>query len=222
MNRFSQIFLHPQKGAEAGVRSNFVATNPTTGTGIVSLAGATSRSATANLMTVFNNADEDNGEDYVIHPIRLKLTATEANSSATNLRLVVYTDIIDRYTSGGTTLTAVETIASGEANWSPPTTKAVINFGLLVTKAASDENLIAHPMLRQSVLAAMDVVDIWFGDSPGMAAGDGTNVKSNSNVVPLVTLRAGACMIIDVFGASQAADPVYEVEFWFVENPHAA
>ena len=222
-NRFTQIFANPKSfGEEAGVRSNFVATNPTTGTGIVSLAAATARSATANLMTVFNNADEDDGEDYVISPVRVRLTATEANTTASDLRLVIYTDIIDRYTSGGTTLTAVSTIASGEASFTAPTTKAVINFGLLVTAAASSEKLIAHPMLRQTVMAAEDVVDIWFGDSSGEAAGDGTNVKGNSHTVPLITLRPGACMILDVFGTAQAADPVYEVEFWFVENPHAA
>ncbi len=222
--RLNSLFDNPKDfGNKAGARSTFMATNPTPGTGIASLATATSRSETVALLHVFNNADATDGtEPYVIHPIRLRLMATTANTSGASFRLSLYTDIINRYSSGGTTITPVETIASGEANWAAPSTKAVINFGLLTLVAASDENLVESQLVQKTVLADMDIIDVYFGDMPGTGGLDGTHLEGNGFLFPAIHIRPGASFHIADIAPSATDDAEFEFEFWYAENPHAA
>ena len=222
--RLSQLFSQPKDfGNKAGARSTFMATNPTPGTGIASKNAPTARSATSGLLHVFNNANATDGsEPYVIHPIRLRLTATTENTSGAAFRLSLYTDIIDRYSPGGTTITPVETIASGEAGWAAPTTKAVINFGDLTLAAASDENLVESQLVQQTILADMDIIDVFFGDMPGTGTYEGTHMEGNSFLFPAIHIRPGASFHIAEIATSQSADPAFEFEFWYAENPHAA
>ncbi len=222
--RLNQLFDSPKDfGEEAGANSTFTAINPTPGTGIASQDDSTARSATAALFHVFNNADEDAGEDYVIHPIRLRLTATAINTTASDFRLSLYTDIIDRYdtTGSGTTITPVETIASGEPDWSVPSTSAVINFGELTLDSASDENLISSPLVMKTIFAASDIIDVYWGDMPGTGTLDGTHMIGNTFLFPAIHIRPGASFHIAGFGTAQAADPAFELSFWYAESPHA-
>ncbi|KKM88304.1 hypothetical protein LCGC14_1260130, partial [marine sediment metagenome] len=180
---------------------------------------ATARSATLNLMTVFNSG-ADGGNSNMIIPVRLWLRCTATNTSASQLNLVIYTDGINRYTSGGSTLTGTPIIQSGETGYVAPTSKATIKFGELVTTAASSEVRVYDREIRTTILAVDDTFDIWFGDgvrSTGEVVVTG-HFETQTVIVPPVYLRPQATMIIDTYGASQAADPAWEVEFWYLDH----
>ncbi len=219
-NQFSMMAPAVKQFSTSGLnRSFFVARNPTTGTGIASLDAATARSATANLMTLFNSGGDGTDTNLII-PIRLWLRATSVNTTASDLKMNIYTDGIDRYTSGGTTITPVSTLQSGEADWVAPATKATINFGLLVTAAESSEVKIYDREVLTTVLAADDTFDIWFSD--GVRSNQEVVVtghhETTTIIVPPVYLRPQSTMIFDTYGTAQAADPAWEFELWYIDN----
>ena len=205
---------------EALSRSTFVATNPTPGTGIASLAASTSRSATVALMNVFNGAATNGTEPYVIRPVYLRLMANAAASSATACYLSIYLDEVQRYSTGGSAITEQALIQSAEADFTDPTSKATIHFGLLTLDGATDENLVANVRAQDGALAIDDVITLWFGD--GAASGGGTTmIESADIVVPPMFIRPGAGMSIHQWGASQTNDPEFEFEFFYIEKPNA-
>ena len=220
MNMFSMMAPAVKQFSTSGLsRSFFVARNPTTGTGIASLDGAVARSATANLMTVFNSGVDLTDENVII-PVRLWLRATAINTSATDLKLAIYTDGIDRYDSGGTTITPVSGVQSGQAAFVAPTTKATIQFGVLVTTAESSEVRVFDREVLTTILAVDDTFDIWFGD--GMRSNQEVVVtghhETTTIIVPPVYLGPQSTMIVDTYGTLQAADPKWEFEFWYIDH----
>ena len=220
---YSMIASNPKGFTdEALSRSTFVATNPTPGTGIAMQDDSVARSAVLAMMNVFNSADSLLNEFYVIIPVWLKLQASAANTTADDGSLDIYLDQVDRYTSGGTTITPQALIQSAEADFVDPTTKATINFGELVTAGATDENLVAHVNVATAVLTVDDLIELYWGDAPGSGGRDGTLVRGpGSFSVPPMWIRAGANMSLHWYGANQAADPGFEFEFFYVEKPNA-
>ena len=224
MNMFSTILAGGVKhefSSGALRRSFWRASNPTTGTGIASLDAATARSATANLMTVYNSDTTDQRARII--PVRLWLRATAVNTTASDLHAAIYIDKINRWSSGGTAITPTYTGISGHEDWTAPTTKATIKFGVLVTPAESAEVKVYDREITTTILKADDEFDFWFGDAPGLIAPTvaATGYYEKSVIaVPPVWLDPGATMIFDTYGTAQAADPAWEFEFWYVEHPN--
>lgn len=204
---------------EALRRSTFLATNPTPGTGIVMEAASTSRSATAAFMNVYNAATTAQG-NYII-PVRLRLVATQANSSASDWRIDVYTDSANRWSSGGSAITEVPLEDSTVTDFTEASSKATIHFGNLTLSAATDENLVGTQTVMKTIFAADDVVDIWFGDAPGSVGPQSTtHLEVVSAVFPPVWIGPGANLSFHGYGASQTDDPAFEFEFLYLERPN--
>jgi len=220
MNLYSMIApgMKHDFADQALERAFFVATNPTPGTGIASLAAATAFSATAGLMNIFNSATLQQGN--VIRPVLLRLMCTTANTSAANYRLAMYLDSANRWSSGGSAITEVPVVDEGASGTSfvEPTSKATIYFGLLVLAAATDANLITHVNVAEDVMVANDVINIWFGCGP--SGGLGGAMEQVDVVVPPVWIKPGANLSIHEFAASQSDDPEFEFEFWYIETPN--
>ena len=223
MNMFTMIASNPKGFSDVALsRSAFVATNPTPGTGIASKAAAQSRSATAGLLQVFNSANTNGTEPYVVIPVWLKLIATQANTNATDFTLDFYTDTIDRYASGGTVITEVELINSGVPDFTKPTSKATIQFGELTLNAASDENLVASRRLATAIMADDDSYEIYWGGGPDGGGRDGTVMRGPGPVVvPPMWIHPGASLTVHEYGASMTNDPAFEFEFFYVEKPNS-
>ncbi|HEC61556.1 MAG TPA: hypothetical protein ENI27_04810 [bacterium] len=221
MNVYSMGASNP-KGfpLEAYERSAFVATNPTPGTGIASLAASTSRSATVAFMNVFNGAATNGTEPYVIRPVYLRLMVNSAASSAVNAYISGYLDQVQRYDTGGSAITEQALVQSGEPDFTDPTSKAIIHFGLLTLDEATDENLVLNCRLHDGAMAVDDVFTIWFGSGP---SGGGTgNMESSDQVVSPLFVRPGANLSLHQWGASQTADPEWEFDFLYIERPNAS
>lgn len=206
-------------GRERLRESIYVAHNATPGTGIVSKDAPTSYSATSALMTIYNSATVAAGNNHWIIPMWLRLTATTANTNATNLRLIGNIDDKDRYSSGGTALTtALSSLTSTSVdtrdNYAQRTPKATIWFGDLTTNAVGTINgRVFSTMVSQAVLTADETVEIHFGENHGSQA-------DNIKVVPPVWIGRGSSLVIHEMAAAQSADPAFEVEFCYIEHGH--
>jgi len=207
-------------GVEKFRKSVFVARNPTVGTGIASLDGAVAYDATEALMTVYNSASATNGDVEWIQPIMLRLKATAVNTSATTQQFTISLDNINRYTSGGTTLTGAPLSQDTATGWSARTSKATINFGVVVAPAASSDNIIVSDVVAsRAIYAANDTTEIWFGSGAVTSTGAVTDHAIICATPAPIHIGRGCTMTVHAYGASQAADPAFEVEFFYLEHP---
>jgi hypothetical protein len=125
----------------ADTGGTFVAVNPTPGTGIISATPITlAAAATAATMVVYNgNVPQALPSTNVnIYPLYLKLVETAASTGGTQLNFQFHTDVVNRYTSGGTALVLANTSSGSNV-----TSKAVINFGALTTTATNNDKFIS-------------------------------------------------------------------------------
>lgn len=208
---------------EATANSFFVANNPTPGTGIASKNASTARDPLVAIMNLYNAANKNSGENFVIIPVRLELRQAAVNTSGTAMNFDFYLDEIDRWSSGGTELSEVPTIISGESDFPAPESRARIDFGELVLAAASDEKLIHHELALSTIGAVGDIHDFWFADAPGsIDTGAATGHPDKTvTILPPVWIRPGASLCVHQYAASQTADPAFEVKLWYVEKPNA-
>jgi len=196
--------------------SVFFASNATPLTGIASDTVATAYADTEALMTIFNSgsATSNPADNQYVIPVFLRLTATSANTSASNFRLVGELSGSNRYTSGGTTLTSNSTSIDTRSSYASRTPKATINFGDIVATADTTPQRVFNTTVSEAVLAVDETIEIWFGDAPNSSSAN--NVK----VVPPVWIGRGSSLVIHGFGASQSGDAVFEVEFCYIESGH--
>jgi hypothetical protein len=111
--------------------SYFKAINATPGTGIIH-ALTTAFSATAGIFCI-NNSDAEGGKRIILDYFRLTTGATAiAMTAATSIECAVTTDTTNRFSSGGTTITAVNTNSD-----SSRASVATVNFGAVTLTAAS-------------------------------------------------------------------------------------
>lgn len=204
-------------------KSTFRAGNATAGTGIVSLPAAATFDATEALMTVYNSANAlgVTPDQETIIPIMLRIRNTVTNTAATDFRIVVTMDNIDRYTSGGTTLVGASPFWDTTATFAQRTSKATINFGSVVsTAASSDVVVVASELIRSSIFIAGESSEMWFGAGP--TAPNILNAEADQIALtpyPIVIGR-GCTMTVHGYGTSQTGgNPAWEVEFFYVEHP---
>ncbi len=203
--------------------SIFSATNATVGTGIASKAASTGYLATNALMSIHNTATLVQTNNNVwLHPIMLRLWATQANTSAEDSRLVFAMDNIIRRTSGGTQITPVSTSIDTRDGYTQRTPEADIYFGDITTAAASsDEVLLAHPFIKTAIFAASEGVEIWFGADVGAGGMDAADQNINRISVPPMPIGRVCTLLIHFFSTSTPSDdPAFEFEFVYAERGH--
>lgn len=192
----------------------FVATSPTPGTGLATIAAQASFADTAPFILI-NNAHPTK----VITLDYIRLTVTAAGSSGTNISWAVKTDGVNasRYTSGGSTLSPKNVNqSSGEAS------SALIYAGAVVAAAVSSSaRLLGHGILRTVIPVVGDTYLWTFGGDFG--AGTGGQVISGtapaSIAVGLSPVQIGPTQwfALHIWLASQSAASSYEVEIGYIE-----
>ena len=190
------------------------ASNATPGTGIVSKSAATTYSATAGLCTIYNSASRTSGDCHIIVPRRIRITATTANTDATNFRLVGNIDNIDRYSSGGTALTENASYVDTTTNFAYRTPKATVTFGELTLAAESNAKRVFNTYMSEAVLTADESLELVFNNE--IASSSITNIK----VVSEVAIGPGCSLTIHEVAAAQSADAAFEVEIEWEEYGH--
>ena len=201
------------------------ATNPTPGTGIAQAVQA-AYSATAAL-AVLRNTDTRPGGSIII-PRYLRLLTTVAPASATSAQLVIAVDDINRYSSGGSAITA----SPSRSDLLKSTGVGTFHFGAVVAAAASADNkIIARKTLKNAIPVVGDEFLIIFGD-PSDAVSQ-LLTGASAQVYPVVTdpvalipggAQAGGngahSLLFHLYYPANATTPAsYEFEVGWVESP---
>jgi hypothetical protein len=197
----------------------FVATNPTSFTGIATTTSVVDDALTASathapnvpVMYIQNRSSTDS-----IYLRYLRMIMTAAPTSATDWNMSIRTDVVSRYTSGGTTIVPVNpNTGAGKAS------AALIVFGAVVTTnlPTSASRLIARAQIQSSIPVVKDQWIFTFGDVSAP-----TNVLTASAAknlsIPLgpVILGPGHNLAIGMWGTANAGAPAWEFELGYAER----
>lgn len=197
----------------------FHASNPTPGTGIAGIAAADGYNAEETLLTLYNSSTESEG--VYVCPDFIEITNTVVDTAGTTIRYDVHIDNIQRWVSGGSTLTA------NNCNMDSSTAAVgVCRFGALVTSVASTTvRKLAGRSLSSTDIVVDDVIRLEFG-----AMGSGTPYQvshlpaeatlARMWVLPQapVVLGPGDTLLFTVNCASQSGAATWEVQVGWYER----
>jgi len=193
----------------------FKATNPAFGTGIAQSI-VTGFLATSPILSIFNSAGSGG---LSIHPDYIKLICTAAGATSTAAHLAIVLDVINRFSSGGSTITA-----ANPNSGSSTTSKAVINFGALVATAASAARQIGRDAIKTQAAPCWvvgDEVFIKFGNFDNTF---GPTNGAASNIYPAptgpVVIAPGHTLLLYLWNVANATTaPSWEFEMGWAERP---
>lgn len=195
------------------------ATTPTWGTGIaISAAARTSFLATECTTLLRNTAGA--GGKYVI-PMWVRMIITAAGTAGTNANFGLITDVINRYSSGGTTLTGTSGANSAKTDASD-TPVCTAYAGVVTASAASVPRLMGRSMAIARAAATAFVV----GDEIMVTFGSAERVPSqviaataSRYIVPFgpVAIAPGHSALVHFWSAAQSAAPSAEYEVAWME-----
>jgi hypothetical protein len=192
----------------------YVALTPTPGTGQVGPVSTTFSEILA-LMTVFNGSQASN-----LYLRGLRLHVTVIGTGGTSLKFTQAIDQGNRFVSGGVALAAVNTNMA-----SPNKSQAQINFGALVTTAASTQRrVIAHTTYVSSVIENVDdVYQFSWGSStqledPASLSNAAAALHNVSYAFAPVTIGPGQTWSLHQWRASITVGITQEAEFLYIEK----
>lgn len=212
------MLVSPKGLVAADEGSYFIATNPTPGTGIATLAAPTTFVDTSPFLILQNNwtATDPRSRRIYLDYLRLQCTAAGTNGSA--IRWAIRTDTsTNRWTSGGSTLTPVNVNQDDGTS-----SKAVINVGALVASAATGAaRLLGSSLIRPVIPVVGDTYVINFGghenglNSLAPAGVAIANVQINTSPV---VIGPGQVMLFHLWLTAQSAASSYEIELGYIER----
>ncbi len=195
----------------------FVATNPTPGTGIATGVAVTlAAAATAPSMVVVNNNAPNSNVN--IYPLYLKLTETVVSTTGTAPNYQFHLDTVNRYVSGGSILTPVNTLSGSNV-----ASNALIAFGAPVGAAANADRFVSGNLRCRIGLidVAGDIIHFTWG-SPNLSMSiPFTTVATIGNFqfgLQAVQIQPGHSMVFTIWKASVTVGITYEVEFGYLEK----
>lgn len=204
--------------SKAKLRDNynyFVATNPTPGTGLATIAAPTSFDETKYFGVIRNRDDLNTGKDIIPDYLKLICTAAGTNGVSTHLTMTIDNDASNtRYTSGGSALTP--TSPNGRVG---PSSIADIHFGALVTVAGPAKRIVSNSIFRNVIPVVGDEYLLVFGESnPGQNPTiNGTNPGKFVECAPGVRVPPNWALCAGLWLPSQSAASSWEVEFGYWE-----
>ena len=190
----------------------FVATNPTAGTGIISLAAADGINPLEALCVLTNDNTTASGKRIYLDFLTLFVTA--AGTNGTDMAFVHHVDNADRWASGGSAITEVNPNAD-----SSNTSGATIYFGAIVAPGATSARLLGGGVLRVTINVIGDIYNFNFGGSGNLSAAgitDGTaTVAMNVPCVPVI-LGVGDSWIfqLNCSGQDTAKGLEFQLGYW--------
>lgn len=201
--------------ADAG--KYYLATNPTAGTGIIT--GAVTTLADTTPFIVFkNNNTVASGIKCYLDYLRLQATIVGIGHTRSEITFKIdSSQSTTRYTSGGSTITAVNVNGDSAA-----TSGALVYIGAITAAAAGSARLLASIPLKT---AAIEVVDsLWtfnFGDAPtsfvsGVATNGATITDAHHSLHPVI-VGPQQHFLAHVWGGSMSTGISFTVQLGYVE-----
>lgn len=205
--------------------SFFIATNPTSGTGIATTTSVVDDALTASathapnvpVMYIANQGQQGDVNAKSIYLRYLRMVVTAAPTSATAWSMSIRSDSVPRYTSGGSLISPVNANL-GSANNSA----ALIYFGAVVTTnlPSAASRRLASAQIQSTIPVVKDQWVITFGDVGGSPTNVLTASAAKNLTIPLgpVVIPPGFNIAIGMWGASCAGAPAWEFELGYVER----
>lgn len=197
--------------------SLFVATNPTFGTAISGTTAPTSFSATVALLSMYNSQTATTSPSKRIYPAWIAVEVRTVGTAGTKVQFVMNADAGNRYSSGGTALTAVNPNMDSSA-----ASIATLNFGALTASAASSQvRRIKHGQIRPVIQVTGDVYLFVFGQAQAPHPGaeiSGTNAQVIPVHCPPVCLGPNQSLLLHEVQPSQTAAATYEISMAWWER----
>lgn len=151
-----------------------------------------------------------------IYPLSLRMTVSQAPTSATVWSYAIRADNVPRYTSGGSALTAVN-LNTGSSN----TSILQGYFGAVVTTnlPSAAQRVLASGQIHSAIPTTKDVWIFTFGDmtmpSSILTAAAAKNINIPTNPM---AWGPGWAITLEMWGASNAAAPSWEFDFVYAER----
>lgn len=210
VGRYGDQYVHSLTGSKLDGLANegayFVATNATLGTAITGTAAPTAFSATVALVSLFNAAAAGGKR---VHLDWLLLSPKAAGTNGTNFSYAMSGDRTNRYSSGGTAITPVNT------NMDSDTTSITTMYVGAITAAAAGASVrrLDHGVLRTVIKVIGDQYLFTFGSSvpamPGMPL-EGTLQAAIHTPCPPVVLGPGQSFLLHELAAAQSVAATWE------------
>src|SRR5579872_531861 len=195
--------------------SYFLATNPTPGTGLATIAAQASLADTAPFILI-RNGNPTGGKRIYIDQVMLIVTAPGTAGTAIHFAAKIDATPGARYTSGGSTITPVN-VNGDDGNQ----TNATIYAGTIVATAAGNPKLLSHRLVRPVIPVIGDTYVFNFagaGSGVGGLVPSGTAIsQQNFDVSPMV-IGPGQWGQIHIWLPSQSAASSYEFELGYIER----
>lgn len=210
LGRYSDQMVESLAGSKlaalAGEGSYFVATNATLGTALSGTAAPTTFSATVALVSLFNAAATGGKR---IHLDWLVLSPKAAGTNGTNFSFAMSGDRTNRYSSGGTAITPVNTNMDSDT-----TSIATLNVGAVTAAAAgASVRRLSHGALRTVIKVIGDQYVFSFGSSvpamPGMPL-EGVLQAAIHTPCPPVVLGPGQSFLFHEIATAQSVAATWE------------
>ena len=207
-------------------KSVFTYSNPLVGTGIALNADPTAISQTEMALIIDNVKTESiagSGSNKTVRVESIRLICTAAGTAATKATVAFYLDSMNRYSSGGSELTGVNTtFGDGYAN---PTPVSKVYIGDLTAIAASSNVKKVHTQLIKSDTNAAPcfAVDDEFHFSTFNNMGgdnnflDSAGVADNHFEFPYITIKPGGSLLMAPLFLNQSAAASFEIEVVLIE-----
>jgi len=186
-------------------------------------------SATGAFLVINNGVargDSVNG-NVIVCPEYVKMTAVTGTGTGDGLRVIWKTDIIDRYTSGGTSLTtlAANTFVDTYSSFERVTACAVIHAGDLLAPAESSAAALAVCQFRPTYGAQPafngDCFITKFGGEVGVQDGAVTvSAMVAVHTVPQVYLGPGTSLVGHIVMDATSAATEWKIEIGWTELHH--
>ncbi len=217
-----QTLSEPQSAALEGSLYHALATPAAGGTG-TAMGIQTTISETANIALMIINGDSL--RTYLPSFIRMRCTA--AGSTTTSAEAAFSVDTTNRYSSGGSTLTAYKTNPSTSA----PGSNATVRIGAITATAASgNRQWVGNMLIRQAAAPAWivgDVVIFTFGIIGPMSYGKAANPSDTTAApgtvytypVPALAVPPGGSFLLHIANVANATTaPSFEWQVGWIER----
>lgn len=216
------IPLRRKQHSQAAQGSYFTTNNAQTG--IATTAAATWATTTPTCLIA--NTDVAGGSSIYVDYIKLVATAAGSWASAgVNLQLMIYTDTGNRYSSGGTNLTA--NIVSPNSGSSKASIANVYFGAITAASAVAQKAVVGLDILRPAVSATVagvvgDKILMNFGGVEAMINGSITVANASNLPIalpPLIIAPATCALIYYVMNGTTPSAASYAPEIcWWEEN----
>lgn len=221
----STIGLEGKERIRSYEKSVFTFNNPTPGTGIALNADPTAISQTEMALIIDNVKTEavaSSASNKTVRVESIKLTCTAAGTGATKARLAFYLDNQNRYSSGGTELTAVNSTA-GDGYESRSAVSRVYFGDLTAVGASSNLKFIGSELIKSDTTAAPCFVvdDVFrfstFGNNGSNNVYDSAGVADNRFNLPYITIKPGGSLLVAPLFPNQSAAASFEISVVLTE-----